>query len=81
LPLPEGRRPRQKELDMEYIIAFFIVLVIGGIGMWIRKRYLKRVMEHGLGRKVEDRDLTSISEWMDAIPDEPSKNQPRKPFG
>ena len=67
---------------MEYLIAFFIILVIGGIGTCLRKRYLKRVMEQGLGRKVEDQDLTSISEWMDATPDEPTrKNQPRKPFG
>ena len=67
---------------MEYLIPFFIVLVIGGIGTWLRKRYLKRVMEQGLGRKVEDRDLTSISEWMEATPDETTrKNQPRKPFG
>ncbi len=67
---------------MEYVISFLLVLVIGGIGMWLRKRYLKKVMSQGLGRKVEDRELTSISEWMDAIPDEPeSRNQPRRPFG
>jgi hypothetical protein len=53
-----------------YILSTLIVLVIGGIGMWLRKRYLKKVMEKGLGRKVEDRELTSISEWMDALPDE-----------
>jgi hypothetical protein len=47
--------------------------------MWIRKRYLKKVMEKGLGRKVEDRELTSISEWIDAIPDEPSPNTPPRP--
>ena len=53
-----------------YILSTLIVLVIGGIGMWLRKRHLKKVMEKGLGRKVEDRELTSISEWMDALPDE-----------
>ncbi|MGZ8843619.1 MAG: hypothetical protein ACXW18_08145 [Pyrinomonadaceae bacterium] len=53
-----------------YILSTAIVLVIGGIGMWLRKRYLKKLMEKGLGRKVEDRELTSISEWMDALPDE-----------
>lgn len=53
-----------------YILSTLIVLLIGGIGMWLRKRYLKKVMEKGLGRKVEDRELTSISEWMDALPDE-----------
>jgi hypothetical protein len=64
-----------------YLISVVIVLIIGGIGMSLRKRYLKKVMEKGLGRKVEDRDLTSITEWMEAIPDEPPQNQPRKPFG
>ena len=62
-----------------YLISVFIVFVIGGISMWIRKRYLKKVMEKGLGRKVEDRELTSISEWMDVIPDEPSPNTPPRP--
>lgn len=66
---------------METILGFFMIVAITGIGMWLRKRYLKKVMERGLGRKVEDRDLTSISEWMDAIPDEHPKNKPRKPFG
>ena len=65
---------------MEYVIAFFLTLIVGGIGMWMRKRYLKRLMEQGLGRKVEDRELTSISEWMDAIPDEPDRrNYPPRP--
>lgn len=62
-----------------YLIAFFLTLVIGGIGMWMRKRYLKRLMEQGLGRRVEDRELTSISEWMDAIPDESNRQGPRRP--
>jgi hypothetical protein len=44
--------------------------------MWMRKRYLKKLMEQGLGRKVEDRELTSISEWMEAIPDESDRQGP-----
>ena len=64
-----------------YLISVVIMLAIGGIGMWIRKRYLKKVMEQGLGRKVEDRELTSITEWMEAIPDEAPKNQPPRPHG
>ena len=44
-----------------YLISVFIILVIGGIGTWIRKRYLKKVMSQGLGRKVEDRELTDIA--------------------
>jgi hypothetical protein len=61
-----------------YILSTAIVVAIGGLGMWLRKRYLKKVMEKGLGRKVEDRDLTSISEWMDALPDERPQG-PRRP--
>ncbi len=60
------------------ILSTAIVLMIGGVGMWLRKRYLKKVMEKGLGRKVEDRELTSISEWMDALPDERPQG-PRRP--
>ena len=54
------------------------MFAFGGLGMWLRKRYLKKVMEKGLGRKVEDRELTSISEWMDALPDERPQT-PRRP--
>jgi hypothetical protein len=61
-----------------YILSTAIVLAIGGVGMWLRKRYLKKVMEKGLGRKVEDRELTSISEWMDALPDDRPQG-PRRP--
>ncbi len=60
-----------------YLIKVLIVLVIGGFATWLRKRYLKKVMSRGLGRKVEDRDLTDIAEWMEAIPDEAAaRNQP-----
>jgi hypothetical protein len=61
-----------------YILSAAIIFVISGVGMWLRKRYLKKVMEKGLGRKVEDRELTSISEWMDALPDERPQG-PRRP--
>lgn len=64
---------------MEYVIAVFITLLIGGIGMWLRKRYLKRVMERGLGRQVEDRELTSISGWMDAMEDKSDRRGPPRP--
>lgn len=63
--------------SLTYILATAIVFAIGGLSMWLRKRYLKKVMEKGLGHKVEDRDLTSISEWMDALPDERPNTPPR----
>ena len=61
-----------------YILSTVIGFAISGLGMWLRKRYLKKLMEKGLGRKVEDRELTSISEWMDALPDERPQG-PRRP--
>jgi hypothetical protein len=61
-----------------YLLSTAIVIALGGLGMWLRKRHLKKVMEQGLGRKVEDRELTSISEWMDALPDERPQG-PRRP--
>ena len=65
-----------------YLITVFLILVISGIGMWIRKRYLKKVMEQGLGRKVEDREITDIAEWMEAIPDETDRRKyPPRPHG
>jgi hypothetical protein len=65
-----------------YLITFFIITLIGGIATWLRKRYLKNVMSRGLGRKVEDRELTDIAEWMEAIPDPPPvQDQPRRPHG
>jgi len=63
--------------NLIYLLSTLIVFVIGGVGMWLRKRYLKKVMERGLGRKVEDRELTSISEWMDALPDDNHPPRPR----
>jgi hypothetical protein len=63
--------------SLAYILGTLIVLAISGFGMWLRKRYLKKVMEKGLGRKVEDRELTSISEWMEALPDERPNTPPR----
>ena len=65
-----------------YLISVFMVMVIGAISMWLRKRYLKKVMSKGLGRKVEDRELTSIAEWMEAIPNEPApRTHPPRPHG
>jgi cytochrome c len=63
------------------LIGFFFTLALGGIAMWIRKIFLKRRMESGLGRRVEDRDLTDIAAWMEAIPEEktPAQDQNSRP--
>ncbi|MGH3851739.1 MAG: hypothetical protein ACRDRT_18950 [Pseudonocardiaceae bacterium] len=39
--------------------------MIGGVVMFIHKVIMKNAMEKKLGRKVQDRELTSISSWME----------------
>jgi hypothetical protein len=45
-----------------YVFTFFIVVAIF---MFIHKIVMKGRMERQLGRKVQDRELTSISAWME----------------
>jgi hypothetical protein len=57
---------------MEYVISLFI---LGAIFMFIHKVVMKRKMERQLGRKVQDRELTSISAWMEP-PSSSGKDSP-----
>ena len=45
-----------------WLVLFFLVVALF---MFIHKIIWKRVMEKKLGRKVQDRELTSISAWME----------------
>ncbi len=45
-----------------WLALFFIVV---GIFMFVHKLVYKKRMEKSLGRKVDDRELTSFSAWMD----------------
>jgi hypothetical protein len=45
-----------------YVLIFFILIAIF---MFIHKVVMKGRMERELGRKVQDRELTSISAWME----------------
>jgi len=47
-------------------IIFIAVVILLGFLWWIRKLSLKKRLSEGLGRKVSDRDLTSINAWMEA---------------
>lgn len=53
------------------LVALFL---IGGLIMFIHKVIMKSAMQKKLGRKVQDRELTSISAWMeDGNDDKPGK--------
>jgi hypothetical protein len=45
-----------------WLVLFFIII---GIFMFVHKLIYKGRMEKQLGRKVQDRELTSLSAWMD----------------
>lgn len=55
------------------LTLLLILFVIGGLIMFVHKVVMKSIMQKKLGRKVEDRELTSISAWME---DGPDRNQP-----
>lgn len=44
-------------------LALFFIIV--GIFMFVHKLVYKNRMQQQLGRKVDDRELTSLSAWMD----------------
>jgi hypothetical protein len=48
---------------MWLLLALFFIII--GIVMFIHKLVYKNRMQQQLGRKVNDRELTSFSAWMD----------------
>jgi hypothetical protein len=48
-----------------WLVLFFLVIAVV---MFVHKLIWKSAMQKKLGRKVEDRELTSISAWMDDKP-------------
>ena len=50
-----------------YVLIFFALV---SLFLFVHKLVYKRRMERSLGRKVNDRELTSLTSWMDATPDE-----------
>ncbi|HEX8096970.1 MAG TPA: hypothetical protein VF507_02995 [Pyrinomonadaceae bacterium] len=61
---------------MPYV--FIALLLILGLIYWLRKLILKKRLERGLGRDVEDRELTSITSWMKAAENESSRKVDRE---
>ena len=45
-----------------WLLLFFLVIAVV---MFVHKLIFKSAMQKKLGRKVEDRELTSISAWME----------------
>jgi hypothetical protein len=60
-------RPERKGESVKMLLIIAVVLLISGFLLWVRKIILKRRMEKGLGRKVKDSELTSITGWMEAV--------------
>lgn len=54
--------------NIELLVAALLILSLS-IASWRLKRRLKERMERGLGREVDDIELTSITAWM-RIPDQ-----------
>jgi hypothetical protein len=50
-----------------YLLIFFAAV---SLFLFVHKLVYKRRMERSLGRKVNDRELTSLTSWMDAAPEE-----------
>ena len=50
-----------------YVLIFFAIV---SLFLFVHKLVYKRRMERSLGRKVTDRELTSLTSWMDAKTDE-----------
>ena len=53
---------------MLFYALIFMALV--SLFLLVHKLVYKRRMERSLGRKVDDRELTSLTAWMDAKADE-----------
>ena len=51
-------------MEADYLIGVAALIVISAIGSWLATRRMKRKLEEGLGHKVKDEEVTSISAWM-----------------
>lgn len=58
---------------MLFYVLVFMALV--SLFLFVHKLVYKRRMERSLGRKVNDRELTSLTSWMDATPDEKAEGR------
>jgi hypothetical protein len=61
-----------------YLVLFFAVV---SLFLFVHKVIYKRRMERTLGRKVNDRELTSLTSWMEDTPNERARKQNAPPQG
>ena len=59
-----------------YVLLFFMIV---SLFLFVHKIVYKRRMERGLGRQVSDRELTSLTSWMDATSEEEAEKQAAPP--
>jgi hypothetical protein len=52
--------------DYGVLLWMGALILVSSVGGWWATRSLKRKLEKGLGRKVDESDITSISAWMQA---------------
>lgn len=52
------------------LYLFLLLVAVGSVYLFAQKLVYKRRLRRALGRDVEDRELTSITSWLDASPRE-----------
>ena len=62
---------------MLFYALVFMALV--SLALFIHKVIYKRRMERTLGRKVNDRELTSLTSWMEPTAEEKAEKRPGQP--
>ncbi|HEX6182454.1 MAG TPA: hypothetical protein VFZ44_00990 [Pyrinomonadaceae bacterium] len=63
------------------LVYVLIFMVIVSLALFVHKVIYKRRMERTLGRKVSDRELTSLTSWMEPTAEEKAEKRPGQPPG
>lgn len=62
-----------------YLLVFFSIIALF---LFVQKVVYKSRLQKSLGRRVEDRELTSLTSWMEATPaEEPGRSEIPKQRG
>jgi hypothetical protein len=61
------------------LLYALIFMALVSLFLFIHKLVYKRRMERSLGRKVSDRELTSLTSWMEAPPEEKDEDRAAPP--